>query len=321
MKTILIAGGAGFIGSNLTIRYLENGHKVVVLDNFSTGNLDNLAEVERHPNLTVIEHDVCEAVPALDIAVDEIFHLASPASPPKYLADPLGTMWVNSIGTRNLLELAQAKRARFLFASTSEVYGDPLSSPQVETYWGNVNPIGPRSVYDEAKRFGEALLAQWQRGSNCDSVIVRIFNTYGPKMDPLDGRVVSTFIRQALLGEPLSIYGTGRQTRSFCFIDDLIDGLIMTMNSDIRGPVNLGNPNELTLLELADRVSEVVGKELAIDFFDLPVDDPQQRCPDISYAKATLGWNPLVAIDEGIRRTSEWIATSMEAKPGMGVRP
>jgi dTDP-glucose 4,6-dehydratase len=302
---VLITGVAGFIGSNLAKTHLGQGDEVYGVDNFSTGqhrNLDNLEDMK------FIEGSVSESISLLPKQVDVVYHFASPASPEKYMAQALNTMEVNTTGTLKLLEYASSNGARLIFASTSEIYGDPLVSPQQETYWGNVNPIGPRSVYDEAKRFGETLVTHFQRENLANAGIVRIFNTYGPNMDPYDGRVVSNFIRQALHGKPLTIYGSGEQTRSFCYIDDLVRGIMVMALSSQPGPINLGNPEERTLLNLAELVLEITGSLSTLEFFELPEDDPKQRCPDITKAKSLLSWEPAVDISTGIRKTAEWIS-------------
>jgi nucleoside-diphosphate-sugar epimerase len=302
---VLVTGVAGFIGSSLAKAHLDKGDQVTGIDNFSTGhrrNLENLGDIR------FLEGNVVDCIPNVTDGIDVVYHFASPASPEKYMAQPLNTMEVNTTGTLRLLEFSQKVNARFVFASTSEIYGDPLVSPQKEEYWGNVNPIGPRSVYDEAKRFGETLVAHFQRESHSSAGIVRIFNTYGPGMDPYDGRVVTNFVRQALQEEPLTIYGTGEQTRSFCFIDDLVRGVLAIGESNINGPINLGNPQERTLLDLADIVLRITNSPSKLEFKDLPEDDPQQRCPDISLAKKHLNWEPKVDITTGITKTVDWIA-------------
>ena len=302
---VLITGVAGFIGSNLARTHLSQGDEVYGVDNFSTGkprNLENLG------GLQFIEGSVSESIGLLPKQVDVIYHFASPASPEKYMAQALNTMEVNTTGTLRLLEYASSNDARLIFASTSEIYGDPLVSPQQEIYWGNVNPIGPRSVYDEAKRFGETLVAHFQRERLANAGIVRIFNTYGPNMDAYDGRVVSNFIRQALQGKPLTIYGSGEQTRSFCYIDDLVRGIMAMAQTTQPGPINLGNPEERTLLNLSELVLEITRSSSTLEFFELPEDDPKQRCPDISRARALLGWEPKVDISTGIMRTAERIS-------------
>lgn len=307
MKTALIAGGAGFIGSHLTKYLLEKGLKVIVWDNLITGYLRNLEDIKNHKNFYFNELDICVKEDILiKEDIDYIFHLASPASPPKYFAHPHETIQVNTAGTDNLLQLAKSKNARIIFASTSEIYGDPLVSPQSESYWGNVNPIGPRSIYDEAKRLGETLCSQYYReGVNVG--IVRIFNTYGPLMDPFDGRVVSTFIRQALSGEKYSIQGTGEQTRSFCYVEDLVRGIALFSNLEIMGPVNLGNPNEMKVLDLAKFISETLNTETQFEFLSGLEDDPQRRRPDISAAKSLLNWEPSIGLEEGVKETAKWM--------------
>ena len=302
---VLITGVAGFIGSNLAKAHLIEGHEVVGVDNFSTGSRRNIENLQ---DLDFIDSGVIESISSLPQAVDVIYHFASPASPEKYMAQPINTMEVNTTGTHRLLEYASKVGARIIFASTSEVYGDPLLTPQAESYWGNVNPIGPRSVYDEAKRFGETLVSHFQRQNLANAGIIRIFNTYGPNMDPYDGRVVSNFIRQALQGQPLTIYGSGEQTRSFCYIDDLVRGILAMGTSSEAGPINLGNPEERTLLDLAEIVLEITNSSSRLEFHELPQDDPKQRRPDINLAQSNLGWEPSVDIKTGIIRTSEWIS-------------
>ena len=301
---VLITGVGGFIGSNLAAAHLNRGDEVIGIDNFSTGikrNLEGLAKLE------VIEGDVSESIGEAPKNMDVVYHFASPASPEKYMADAMNTMEVNTGGTLSMLKFSIETGARLVFASTSEVYGDPMVSPQTEDYWGNVNPVGPRSVYDEAKRFGETLVAHFQREKSVNAGIVRIFNTYGPNMDPYDGRVVSTFIRQALRSEPFSIFGDGTQTRSFCYIDDLVQGIMSMGNSTQTGPINLGSPRENTLLELATMVTKIVGGSGEINFLPLPVDDPKQRNPDISRAMNILGWKPEVTLESGIKQTANWM--------------
>ena len=302
MTTSVVTGGAGFLGSHLCERLLGRGHRVICLDNLDTGTLDNIEHL-KDVDFEFRNVDVAEETVRVDGAVDFVFHLASPASPIDYLRLPLQTLKVGSYGTHHCLGLAKFKRARFLLASTSEVYGDPLEHPQRESYWGNVNPIGPRGVYDEAKRYAEALTMAYHRQQGVDTCIARIFNTYGPRMRPNDGRAVPTFIRQALAGEPLTVFGDGTQTRSFCYADDLVDGLVRLAESGVHEPVNLGNPAESTLLELAALVLEVAGSRAELVFQALPADDPRQRCPDISRAARELGWGPRVALREGLERT------------------
>ena len=301
MTTAVVTGGAGFLGSHLCEYLLAQGHSVVCVDNLETATLQNIEHI-RNADFAFVNHDVMERI---DIPgdVDLVFHLASPASPIDYLRLPLHTLKVGSYGTHNALGLAKFKRARFLLASTSEVYGDPKVHPQPETYWGNVNPIGPRGVYDEAKRYAEALTMAYHRQQGVDTVIARIFNTYGPRMRPHDGRAIPTFIRQALAGQPLTIFGDGTQTRSFCYVDDLIRGLYLLATSAEHMPVNMGNPNEFTLLELANVVLEATGSKSEIVYEALPEDDPQVRQPDITRARQILGWEPEVSLAEGLRRT------------------
>ncbi len=305
---VVITGVAGFIGSNLAKSHLDKGDEVYGVDNFSTGQKRNLAILN---GLEFINESVSQSINMLPEAVDIIYHFASPASPEKYMAQPINTMEVNTTGTLNLLKYAASTEARFVFASTSEIYGDPLVSPQQETYWGNVNPIGPRSVYDEAKRFGETIVAHFQREKIANAGVVRIFNTYGPNMDPYDGRVVSNFIRQALKGEPLTIYGNGEQTRSFCYIDDLVRGIMAMGLSSHSGPINLGNPEERTLLNLAELVLGITKSSSILDFLELPEDDPKRRCPDITKAQTVLHWEPAVDISTGIGKTAHWISKNL----------
>jgi dTDP-glucose 4,6-dehydratase len=300
MPTAVVTGGAGFLGSHLCDTLVAAGHRVVCVDNLETGSLQNVEHL-RGDSFLFVNHDLTRH---LEIAepVDFVFHLASPASPIDYLRLPLATLKVGSYGTHNALGLAKWKRARFLLASTSEVYGDPLIHPQPETYWGNVNPIGPRGVYDEAKRYAEALTMAYHRQQGVDTCIVRIFNTYGPRMRPHDGRAIPTFVRQALAKEPLTVFGDGSQTRSFCYVDDLIRGLILLAESGEHLPVNIGNPSEYTLLELAQKVIEATGSTSEIVYEALPVDDPKVRQPDITRARQLLGWEPQVTLEDGLRR-------------------
>jgi len=301
LKSALVSGAAGFVGSHLADRLLEEGFTVVGVDNFITGKEENLNSAKSNSKFSFLDLDVVSEIPDLGMKFDYIFHAASPASPPKYFEYPIETMMVNSIGTKNLLELAIKNKSRLIFFSTSEVYGDPLEHPQRESYWGNVNPIGPRSIYDEAKRFGETLVAQYVREKKVDAGIIRIFNTYGPRLDPHDGRVVSTFIRQAINGEALTINGDGNQTRSFCYISDLIDGILKMAESNEFGPINLGNPNEMTLNQLIKEISKLLSRNL--DTTNLPElkDDPVRRRPDISLAKEKLGWEPKVSLTQGLQ--------------------
>ncbi|MEX2103056.1 MAG: UDP-glucuronic acid decarboxylase family protein [Gaiellaceae bacterium] len=303
MKTALITGGAGFLGSHLCDYLLAEGHRVVCVDNLDTGSLQNIEHI-RSDRFKFVNQDLTQPF-FVDEPVDVVFHLASPASPIDYLRLPLHTLKVGSYGTHHMLGLAKLKRARFLLASTSEVYGDPQVHPQPETYWGHVNPIGPRGVYDEAKRYAEALTMAYHRQQGVDTCIARIFNTYGPRMRPHDGRAIPTFLRQALENKPLTVFGDGSQTRSFCFVDDLIRGLYLLATSGEHLPVNIGNPAEMSLLELAETVVRVTGSESEIVFEALPVDDPHVRQPDITRASQVLGWEPQVELEEGLRRTIE----------------
>src|SRR6267154_2342845 len=300
MTTCVVTGGAGFLGSHLCEHLLGAGHRVICLDNLETGSLENIAHI-RDQRFEFRHTDITEYVEVPE-AVDFVYHLASPASPIDYLRLPLHTLKVGSLGTHNILGLAKWKRARFLIASTSEVYGDPKVHPQTEDYWGHVNPIGPRGVYDEAKRYAEALTMAYHRQQGVDTCIVRIFNTYGPRMRPHDGRAIPTFIRQALANEPLTVFGDGSQTRSFCYVDDLVRGLIALCQSGEHLPVNIGNPAEYTLLELAQKVIEITGATSDILFEALPVDDPKVRQPDITRARQLLGWEPQVSLEDGLRR-------------------
>ena len=302
---VVITGAAGFLGSHLTDRFLEEGHEVVGVDNLITGDIGNLAHLERHARFQFIRQDVSRGV-TVDGELNGVLHFASPASPVDYLEHPIATLDVGSLGTRNALELARTRGARFFMASTSEVYGDPLEHPQRETYWGNVNPVGPRSVYDEAKRFSEALTMAYHREFGLDTRIVRIFNTYGPRMRPRDGRVVSNFIVQALSGDPLTIYGDGSQSRSFCFVSDEVDGIYRLFMHGDSEPTNVGNPDEFTVRELADLVLELTGSTSTVVSKPLPADDPKVRRPDIGRARAKLGWAPKVPLREGLERTIEW---------------
>jgi dTDP-glucose 4,6-dehydratase len=301
MPTAVVTGGAGFLGSHLCDTLVAEGHRVVCVDNLETGSLQNVEHL-RGENFVFLNHDLTRHL-EIDEPVDFIYHLASPASPIDYLRLPLQTLKVGSYGTHNALGLAKWKRARFLIASTSEVYGDPAVHPQPESYWGNVNPIGPRGVYDEAKRYAEALTMAYHRQQGVDTAIVRIFNTYGPRMRPHDGRAIPTFIRQAQANQPITVFGDGSQTRSFCYVDDLVRGLVLLAKSGEHLPVNIGNPRELTLLELAEAVIKETGSSSKIVFEALPVDDPQVRQPDITRARQLLGWEPQVSLEEGLRRT------------------
>ena len=303
MPTCLVTGGAGFLGSHLCDELLARGNRVICVDNLETGSLENIAHI-RVPGFVALNIDITEPY-FVDEAIDFVYHLASPASPIDYLRLPLHTLKVGSYGTHHTLGLAKVHRARFLLASTSEVYGDPLEHPQSESYWGHVNPIGPRGVYDEAKRYAEALTMAYHRQQGVDTAIVRIFNTYGPKMRPHDGRAIPTFLRQALQDRPITVFGNGSQTRSFCYVDDLIRGIIALAESGYHDPVNVGNPKEFTLLELAETVIEVTGSRSEIVFEALPTDDPQVRQPDIGLAQQILGWEPIVGLREGLEQTIE----------------
>lgn len=305
-RRVVVAGGAGFLGSHICDYLVARGDEVVCVDDFSTGERANLTHLLGATQFTLIAADISQpfAVPG---RVDAVMNLASAASPVDYLARPLETLEAGSTGTRRLLELAAEHSARFLQASTSEVYGDPLRHPQTEDYWGNVNPVGPRSVYDEAKRFAEALAMAWRRLGRVDVGIARIFNTYGPRLRPGDGRVISNFVSQALRGQELTVYGDGEQTRSLCFVDDEVRGLVALLDSDLAGPVNVGNPDEYTINELAHKVAEICHSSSAIVHCPLPVDDPTRRCPDISLAKAKLHWEPQVPLDEGLQHTVAWM--------------
>jgi dTDP-glucose 4,6-dehydratase len=303
MATCLVTGGAGFLGSHLCDELLRRGHHVVCVDNLETGSLTNIEHI-RAPQFQYLQLDIVQPY-FVERQIDIVYHLASPASPIDYLRLPLHTLKVGSHGTHHSLGLAKKHRARFLLASTSEVYGDPQVHPQPETYWGHVNPIGPRGVYDEAKRYAEALTMAYRRQQGVDTAIIRIFNTYGPRMRPHDGRAVPTFLRQALQDRPITVFGDGSQTRSFCYVDDLIRGMIALAESGEGGPINVGNPNEFTLLELAEAVIDVAGSSSEIVFEALPTDDPQVRQPDITLARELLGWEPEVDLREGLRRTIE----------------
>ncbi len=311
---VLVAGAAGFLGSHLTDRLLSDEHSVIGVDNLSTGERENLAHLAGEPRFTFLEWDICQPfTAAIDPGrVDYVFNFASPASPPEYKRLGIETLTVGSAGTRNMLEIAARHNAGFLHASTSECYGDPLQHPQTEEYWGNVNPVGPRSVYDEAKRFGEALVMAYNRSRGVDTHLVRIFNTYGPRLHPDDGRVVSNFMMQALRGEPLTIYGDGSQTRSYCYVDDLIEGIVLLSRTDEHLPVNIGNPSEFTILECAKTVLEVTGSESEMRFGALPEDDPVRRQPDIAKARRLLGWEPKIQLKEGLTRTLEFFRSKVK---------
>jgi len=310
---VLVTGGAGFIGSHLCDRFLRDGHTVVCVDNFLTGAEANIAHLSSNPSFRLIRHDISKPL-EIEGTINLILHFASPASPIDYLKLPIQTLKVGSIGTMNALGIAKAKQARFLLASTSEVYGDPDVHPQVETYWGHVNPIGPRGVYDEAKRFAEAMTMAYHRAHGVDTRILRIFNSYGPHMRVGDGRAVPAFISQALRGEPLTAFGTGAQTRSFCYVDDLVEGIVRVTRADYHDPINLGNPEEYTILQLAQRIIELTKSSSRVVFKPLPQDDPKQRCPDIGLARRLLLWEPTAGLHEGLSNTIEWFKTHLSQK-------
>jgi dTDP-glucose 4,6-dehydratase len=301
-KTFLITGGAGFIGSHLCEHFLAKGFKVVAVDNLITGNLNNIAHLRAHANFEFVHHDISRHIEYPE-PVHFILHFASPASPIDYLNFPIQTLKVGSLGTHNALGLAKAKKARFLLASTSEVYGDPLVHPQKEDYWGNVNPIGPRGVYDEAKRFAEAISMAYHRVHKVDVKIIRIFNTYGPRMRLNDGRAIPAFVSQALLDKPIPVFGKGTQTRSFCYVNDLVAGIEKMIFSNLNEPVNLGNPNEMTILQLANTIIRMMKSKSTIKYEPLPMDDPKVRQPDITKARKLLGWQPAIALEEGLTKT------------------
>ena len=310
MARVVVTGGAGFLGSHLSEALLARGDEVVALDNLSTGRVANIEHLFGQPGFTYVAHDVSTFI-WVPGAVDAVLHFASPASPIDYLEMPIQTLKVGSLGTHNGLGLAKAKGARFLLASTSEVYGDPEVHPQTEEYWGHVNPIGPRGVYDEAKRFAEAMTMAYHRYHGLDVRLVRIFNTYGPRMRAQDGRVVSNFLVQALQGKALTLYGDGSQTRSFCYVDDEVQGILALLDSDVVGPVNVGNPNEFTVRQLAELVLGVTGSSSELVFEPLPVDDPAQRQPDIGLARSALGWEPRIELREGLTRTADWFRRTL----------
>jgi dTDP-glucose 4,6-dehydratase len=312
MPTALVTGGAGFLGSNLCDYLLDRGNRVICVDNFDTGSLRNIAHLKRD-DFRFMQVDITNHF-EVDEEVDFVYHMASPASPIDYARLPLHTLKVGAYGTHNALGLAKQKRARFLLASTSEVYGDPLVHPQPETYWGNVNPIGPRGVYDEAKRYAEALTMAYLRQQGVNTAIVRIFNTYGPRMRPNDGRAIPTFLSQALADRPLTVFGDGSQTRSFCYVDDLVRGLVLLAESDVHDPVNIGNPSEMTLLEMAKLVVELTEARSEIVFEALPVDDPQVRQPDITRARDLLGWEPEVELRDGLRVTIDFAVKELAGR-------
>lgn len=308
---VLITGAAGFLGSHLTDRFLSDGHDVVGVDNFLTGSPDNIAHLMGNEHFQFIQHDVTNFI-YVPGSLDGVLHFASPASPVDYLQLPIQTLKVGSLGTHKALGLAKAKDARFLLASTSEVYGDPQVHPQPESYWGHVNPVGPRGVYDEAKRFAEAMTMAYRRFHQVDTRIVRIFNTYGPRMRQHDGRVVSNFVVQALLGEPITIYGDGGQTRSFCYVSDLVDGILRLFHSDEPDPTNIGNPNEYTVRQLAEEVLRLTGSSSTLEEHPLPTDDPKVRRPDISKARERLQWEPEVTLEDGLQRTIDYFKEQLQ---------
>jgi dTDP-glucose 4,6-dehydratase len=312
MPRSLVTGGAGFLGSHLCERLLHEGHEVIAMDNLLTGTITNIESVQCE-NFKFIKHDVTEYI-YIGGPVDYVWHFASPASPLDYLQLPIQTLKVGAMGTHKALGLAMAKKAKFLLASTSEVYGDPLLHPQKESYWGNVNPVGPRGVYDEAKRFGEALTMAYHRYNHVETKIVRIFNTYGPRMRPNDGRAIPAFVPQALRNQPLTIFGDGNQTRSFCYVDDLIEGIFRLMMLDYHEPVNIGNPHEMTIREMAEAIIEITGSKSVLIEKPLPVDDPKVRQPDITLAKKLLGWEPKIDVKAGLTRTIDWFRKTLNIK-------
>jgi len=310
MKRTVVTGGAGFIGSHLCERLIAEGHEVIAIDNFLTGNVDNVAHI-KSPHFELLEHNICDSI-FISGKVDYVLHFASPASPVDYLEKPIQTLKVGSLGTHTALGLAKQKKAVFLLASTSEIYGDPLVHPQKEDYWGNVNTIGPRGVYDEAKRFAEAMTMAYHRFHGVNTRIIRIFNTFGPRMRLNDGRVVPNFAVQAIKGESITVYGDGKQTRSFCYVSDLVEGIVRLIDTPHHLPVNLGNPAEMTILEFANKIKSLTNSSSEIIFKDLPVDDPKQRKPDISKAWELLKWKPVVSTDDGLEKTVKWFRSALE---------
>jgi len=310
MKTVLVTGGTGFIGSHLCEKLLSQGNYVICLDNNFTGSLENIKHLRENPNFEFIRHDVTKEI---FLEVNEIYHLACPASPKDYQFNSIKTIKTNILGTLNMLGLAKRTKAKILLTSTSEIYGDPTISPQHEEYWGNVNPIGIRSCYDEGKRLAETLMMEYHRNCGVDTRIVRIFNTYGPRLNKNDGRVISNFIVQALENKPITIYGNGLQTRSFCYVDDLVDGLIKLIASDFVNPVNLGNPNEITILDIAKVIVKMVGSNSEIEYKDLPSDDPTRRRPDITRARNILDWEPKIGLEEGLEKTIKYFREKNDA--------
>ena len=313
MVTSVVLGGAGFLGSHLVDSLISEGNKIIVIDDLSSGNRNNLIQVKHSSLFSMLQHDICDPI-SIEGEVDYVFNFASLASPPRYLNRPVHTLRTGSIGVENAIRLAMLKNARLIHASTSEVYGDPLQHPQREDYWGNVNPIGERSCYDEAKRFAEALCIAYSKTELLNVGIVRIFNTYGPRLDPDDGRVISNFINQALRGDDITVYGDGSQTRSFCFVSDLVDGILALAKSNVRGPLNLGNPSEYSMVEIALKVIEKTKSPSNIVFRSLPSDDPRKRCPEISLAIEKLGWRPSIGIDEGLDILIRWYKEQGEIK-------
>ena len=313
---VLVTGAAGFLGSHLTDRLLAEGHSVIGIDNLSTGDRENIAHLAGEPRFRFVERDICQPFgPDVNLGpVDYVFNFASPASPPEYLRLGLETLRVGSAGVENTLEIAARYGAGYLQASTSECYGDPLEHPQRESYWGNVNPVGPRSVYDESKRFAEAMVMAWHRSRGVNTHLVRIFNTYGPRLHPSDGRVISNFMMQALAGKPLTVYGDGLQTRSFCYVSDLIDGVLRLAHCEVHDPVNLGNPTEFTMLQCAQEILAVTGSKSEIVFQPLPQDDPARRCPDIGKARALLGWEPKISLREGLQNSLAYFQSCLASK-------
>jgi len=311
----VVTGGSGFLGSHLCERLLGDGYEVVCVDNFCTGTPQNVGHLIEHPGFRLIRMDVTDYIHVVG-PVDLVMHFASPASPIDYLQLPLETLKVGSIGTLHAVGLAKEKKARFVLASTSETYGDPKVHPQPESYWGNVNPVGPRGVYDEAKRFGEALTMAYRRTAGVDTGIVRIFNTFGPRMRPFDGRAIPTFIRQALAGEPITVAGDGAQTRSVCYVDDLVEGIVRFAATDHPGPVNIGNPHEISVLALAELIRDLCDSGSRVEFIERPQDDPSVRQPDIALARDLLGWEPKIEMVDGLRRTIEWFAAHPETRQG-----
>jgi dTDP-glucose 4,6-dehydratase len=312
VRRAVVTGGAGFVGSWLCEHLVERGVEVVCVDNLVTGSRDNLSALEGRPGFELVEQDVCEGLP-VDGPVNWVLHLACPASPVDYLRLPVETMMVGSMGTRHALDLAERTAARFLLASTSEVYGDPAEHPQPESYWGNVNPVGPRSVYDESKRFAEALTTAYRTARGVDTTIVRIFNTFGPRMRVDDGRAIPAFMSQALTGRPLTVAGDGSQTRSLCYVEDTVAGIVALAAADHPGPVNIGSQDEMSMLELAERVRALAGSRSTVEFVELPEDDPRVRRPDTRRAAELLGWEPQISVEEGLKRTLEWFATQVSA--------